>query len=181
MKPGGDEHVRELTLRSLKHMIDQLTEKIVSYEVHPPRAAMTGVEMDMFQVKVNVADPQSTERSFKEPFWVDTERMYSFAPKDRLRAIGLAPAFTADFVFADGKTDRRLVGEAAFSIEGSNETITCLVVFGPPTSLFLLGTARWRISASRSIQPRRSSARSRPSSGRLGRVDAACRGSRARQ
>lgn len=93
----------------------------------------------MFQVKVNVANPRSPERSFEEPFWVDTGALYSFAPEDRLRAIGIAPAFTRDFVFADGKKDRRLVGEAAFSIEGSNETITCLVVFGPPTSLFLLG------------------------------------------
>ena len=65
--------------------------------------------------------------------------LYSFAPEDRLRAIGIEPRFTRDFVFADGKKDRRLVGEAAFSLEGSDETIMCLVVFGPPSSLFLLG------------------------------------------
>ena len=41
--------------------------------------------------------------------------------------------------FADGSKDRRLVGEAAFSIAGSGETITCLIVFGPPGSLYLLG------------------------------------------
>jgi hypothetical protein len=33
---GGDIHVRELTLRSLKKMINQLTEEIVLYEVHQP-------------------------------------------------------------------------------------------------------------------------------------------------
>ncbi len=33
---GGDEHVRELTLRSLKRVINQLTEEIVLYEVHQP-------------------------------------------------------------------------------------------------------------------------------------------------
>jgi predicted aspartyl protease len=93
----------------------------------------------MFQVKVTVANPQSLDRSFEEQFWVDTGALYSFVPEDRLRVVGIVPKFTRDFVFADGRRDRRLVGEAAFSIEGSDETITCLVVFGPPDSLFLLG------------------------------------------
>ena len=95
--------------------------------------------MGMFQVKVTVGNPQSPERSFQEPFWVDTGALYSFAPEGRLHEIGIVPKFTRDFVFADGKKDRRLVGEAPFSIEGRDETITCLVVFGPPGSLFLLG------------------------------------------
>ena len=95
--------------------------------------------MGMFQVRVTVANLQSPERSFQEPFWVDTAALYSFAPEDRLRAIGIVPKFTRDFIFADGQKDRRLVGEALFCIEGGDETITCLVVFGPPASLFLLG------------------------------------------
>jgi len=93
----------------------------------------------MFQVKVTVANSKEPERSFQDPFWVDTGALYSFAPEDRLKAIGIEPRFTRDFVFADGKKDRRLVGEAAFSIEGTDETITCLIVFGPPGSLLLLG------------------------------------------
>jgi predicted aspartyl protease len=95
--------------------------------------------MGMFQVKVAVANPQSPGRVFDELFWVDTGALYSFVPQGKLEAIGIVPKFTRDFVFADGKKDRRLVGEAAFSIEGSGETITCLVVFGPPDSLLLLG------------------------------------------
>ena len=98
--------------------------------------------MGMFQVKVRVAnpgDPPGTARAFTEPFWVDTGALYSFAPEDRLKAIGLEPKFTREFVMADGRRDRRLVGEAHFAIEGINETVTCMVVFGPPGSLFLLG------------------------------------------
>ena len=94
--------------------------------------------MGMFQVNVGVANPQSS-KSFREPFWVDTGALYSFAPEDRLKSIGIVPKFTRDFVFADGRRERRLVGEAAFTIEGCDDTITCLVVFGPPDSLFLLG------------------------------------------
>ena len=93
----------------------------------------------MFKVKVTVSNPQANDRAFTEQFWVDTGALYSFAPEDRLSAIGIVPKFTRDFVFADGKKDRRLVGEALFSIEGTDEAITCLVVFGPPESLFLLG------------------------------------------
>jgi predicted aspartyl protease len=93
----------------------------------------------MFQVRVTVANPQAPERSFQDLFWVDTGALYSFAPEDRLQAVGIVPKFPRDFVFADGKKDRRLVGEASFSIEGTEETITCLVVFGPPGSLLLLG------------------------------------------
>ncbi len=95
--------------------------------------------MGMFKVKVTLANPRSPEQSFEEPFWVDTGALYSFAPEDRLHAIGVVPKFARDFVFADGKKDRRLVGEALFSIEGTGESITCLVVFGPPGSLLLLG------------------------------------------
>lgn len=100
-----------------------------------------GTTMGRFQVQVTVANPQAPERSFREPFWVDTGALYSFAPEDRLHAIGIVPKCPRDFVFADGKKDRLLVGEAAFSIEGTEETITCLVVFGPPGSLLLLGAA----------------------------------------
>jgi hypothetical protein len=31
---GGDQHVRELTLRSFKKLINQLTEEIARYEAH---------------------------------------------------------------------------------------------------------------------------------------------------
>jgi hypothetical protein len=93
----------------------------------------------MFKVKVTVANPQFPERVFEGPFWVDTGPLYSFAPEDRLRAIGIVPKFTRDFIFVDGTKDRRLVGEALFTIEGTGESITCLVVFGPPGSLLLLG------------------------------------------
>ncbi len=95
--------------------------------------------MGMFQVNVCVANPADAGRSFSEPFWVDTGALYTFAPEDRLAAIGLEPKLTRDFVFADGRRERRLVGEAHLTIAGIQETITCLVVFGPAGSLFLLG------------------------------------------
>lgn len=95
--------------------------------------------MGMFQVTTALANPADPVRTFSEPFWVDTGALYTFAPEDRLKAIGLTPKFAREFVLADGRRDRRLVGEALLTIAGIAETITCLVVFGPPGSLFLLG------------------------------------------
>jgi predicted aspartyl protease len=95
--------------------------------------------MGTFQVQVTVANPASPEQKFTEAFWVDTGALYTFVPEDRLRAIGLQPRFVRDFILPDGRRDRRPVGEASVTIEGLNETITCLVVFAPPGSLLLLG------------------------------------------
>ena len=33
---GGDEHVRELTMHSLKRYINQFKEEIARYQIHPP-------------------------------------------------------------------------------------------------------------------------------------------------
>ena len=38
---GGDEHVRELTMQSLKKLINQLTEEIVRFEAHMRISART--------------------------------------------------------------------------------------------------------------------------------------------
>ncbi len=95
--------------------------------------------MGMFQVKVKVANPTDSAQFFEELFWVDTGALYSFVPEDCLKSINLAPRTARDFVLADGRRDRRLMGEALFTVEPLNETMTCLVVFGPPGSLYLLG------------------------------------------
>lgn len=95
--------------------------------------------MGMFQVNVSVANPLDSARSFREPFWVDTGALYSYVPEDCLNAIGITPKATRDLVLADGRQDRRLIGETHFTVDGLAETMTCIVIFGPPSSLFLLG------------------------------------------
>jgi predicted aspartyl protease len=93
----------------------------------------------MFQVKVKVANPTHPEKSFEEMFWVDTGALYSFVPEDRLHAIGLKPLRTRELILADGRRDRRLLGEALFSVSELDETLTCPVIFAPANSLYLLG------------------------------------------
>jgi predicted aspartyl protease len=95
--------------------------------------------MGMFQVKVRVTNPADPARSFDELFWVDTGALYSFVPAKRLEEIGLTPIRSRDLIMADGRRDSRLLGEARFTIEHFEETLTCPVIFGPDDSLYLLG------------------------------------------
>ena len=95
--------------------------------------------MGMFQIKVRVANPTDPGRSFEEDFWVDTGALYSFVPEDRLAEIGLKPLHARELILADGRRDRRLLGEARFTLPDLAETMTCPVIFAPKDSLYLLG------------------------------------------
>ena len=93
----------------------------------------------MFQVRVKVANPANPSQSFEENFWVDTGALYSFVPEDRLDEIGVRPLRSRELILADGRRDRRLLGEAVFTIPQLDESLTCPVIFAPKGSLYLLG------------------------------------------
>ena len=95
--------------------------------------------MGMFKAHVKVANPSNPKLSFEEDFWVDTRALYSFIPEDRLKAIGIEPLRSRDLILADGRRDRRLLGEALFTLPELNETLTNQVIFAPKDSLYLLG------------------------------------------
>ncbi|MCX7045197.1 MAG: hypothetical protein NTX50_06920 [Candidatus Sumerlaeota bacterium] len=95
--------------------------------------------MGMFKQKVRIINPADRDRFFEEDFWVDTGALYSFAPEDRLKEIGLDPIRSRDLIMADGRKDKRLLGEALFFIPDLDETLTCPIIFAPKDSLFLLG------------------------------------------
>ena len=93
----------------------------------------------MIQVRVRVSNPVERSRFFEENFWVNTGALYSFVPEGRLREIGISPLRARDFIFADGRRDRRLLGEALLTIPQLDESLTCPVIFAPADSLYLLG------------------------------------------
>jgi len=95
--------------------------------------------MGMFQVRVRVSNPSERSRFFEEDFWVDTGALYSFVPEGRLHEIGIRPLRTRDCIFADGRRDRRSLGEAVLTIPELDESLTCPVMFAPADSLYLLG------------------------------------------
>ncbi len=95
--------------------------------------------MGMFQVRVRVSNPSERSRFFEENFWVDTGALYSFVPEGRLREIGISPLRARELILADGRRDRRLLGEAVLTISQLDESLTCPVIFAPSDSLYLLG------------------------------------------
>jgi len=95
--------------------------------------------MGMFQIRVRVSNPTDRSRFFEEDFWVDTGALYSFVPEGRLNEIGIGPLRARDLILADRRRDRRLLGEAIFTIPSLNESLTCPVIFAPADSLYLLG------------------------------------------
>ena len=95
--------------------------------------------MGMFQIRVKVANPAERSRFFEENFWVDTGALYSFIPEGRLQEIGVSPLRARELILADGRRDRRLLGEAVLTIPQLDESLTCPVIFAPPDSLYLLG------------------------------------------
>jgi hypothetical protein len=100
----------------------------------------------MFQIRVNLANPADLFRCFEENFWVGTGALYSFIPEDRLNEIGIRPLRARELILADGRRDRRLLGEAILTVPQLNESLTCPVIFAPKNSLYLLG-ATSKISA----------------------------------
>jgi len=95
--------------------------------------------MGMFQVRVRVSNPTERSRFFEENFWVDTGALYSFVPEERLKEIGISPLRARELILADGRRDRRLLGEAVLTISQLDESLTCPVIFAPADSLYLLG------------------------------------------
>jgi len=93
----------------------------------------------MFQIRVKVSNPTDRSRFFEEDFWVDTGALYSFVPGSRLSEIGIGPLRARDLILADGRRDRRLLGEAVLTIPTLDESLTCPVIFAPADSLYLLG------------------------------------------
>lgn len=101
--------------------------------------------MGMFQVLVTVANSRDPSRSFQEKFWVDTGALYTFIPEDRLSEIGVQSIRGRDLILADGRTERRMLGEAVLTVSDLEESLTCPVVFAPVGSLYLLGATALEI------------------------------------
>lgn len=93
----------------------------------------------MFQIRVRVSNSGDRSRFFEEDFWVDTGAPYSFVPEGRLNEIGVGPLRARELILADGRRDRRLLGEAVFTIPQLDQSLTCPVIFAPAHSLYLLG------------------------------------------
>ncbi|MCL5991210.1 MAG: aspartyl protease family protein [Bacteroidetes bacterium] len=95
--------------------------------------------MGMFQKRVKVFNPIDNNKFFEENFWIDTGALYTLIPQNMLEKIDFEPEGTKNLIFANGKTDRKLLPISKFEIEGLPDRITCPVIAGSTGSLYLLG------------------------------------------
>jgi predicted aspartyl protease len=82
----------------------------------------------------NLADP---ELGFEDDFPIDTGSLYSFAPRQQLLGIGVAPTGTKTLRLADGSQVQREIGDVFFEIGGERRAAP--VIFGGSTDERILG------------------------------------------
>jgi predicted aspartyl protease len=93
--------------------------------------------MGITRIGMRVCNPADTKRGFQQEFLVDSGAPWSFAPAERLRAIGLAPYGKRTLFLADGTPIVREVGNAFFEFGGVVGASP--VVFAEPNDATLLG------------------------------------------
>ncbi|MEK6606371.1 MAG: aspartyl protease [Myxococcota bacterium] len=93
--------------------------------------------MGITMATARLSNLQDPARLFEQEFVVDTGAVSSFAPADKLAAIGVTATRTKKFRLADGSIVRRGVGDVFFEIAG--ERASAAVVFGESADEALLG------------------------------------------
>ena len=92
--------------------------------------------METFSSPVRIAslDGQNT---IEIEATVDTGATYTMLPGSLLRQLGIEPAYTSTFEFADGRRVSMEIGEARATINGTS--VTTLIIFGEEDVPALLG------------------------------------------
>src|SRR5439155_21012352 len=99
--------------------------------------------MGLTFINVRVGNPSNGRRTEEVSCLVDSGAVYSLIPGAFLRALGIEPHLTRDFVLADGQIVRRRLATASFEYEG--RCSDSMVIVGEPGADPLLGatTLEW--------------------------------------
>ncbi|MBI3182625.1 MAG: aspartyl protease family protein [Myxococcales bacterium] len=87
-------------------------------------------------LKVRVSNPARPKKAKTFEFLVDSGAVYSVLPEAALKALGIKPTSTEEFILANGEGIRAQVGNALFEYGGKVRAAP--VVFGSK-GVFLLG------------------------------------------
>jgi predicted aspartyl protease len=93
--------------------------------------------MDITFVKVKVSNPAKRKNAATHEFLVDSGAIYSVLPARDLKALGIKPESTEEFILANGETIQNPVGNAFFEFNG---TIGAAPVIFGGEGVYLLGT-----------------------------------------
>jgi aspartyl protease family protein len=94
--------------------------------------------MGLTYIEASIANPARSRKSEKVKFLVDSGAAYSVVPAAVLRRIGVKPRSRCRFIFADGSTVTRRMGEALFRFNHHEGTSS--VIFGQRGDSTLLGS-----------------------------------------
>lgn len=87
-------------------------------------------------LRVRLANLAEPERSKETEFLVDSGAVYSVAPEKLLRALGIEPTSTEEFILANGERITKSVGNAYFGYLGKLRAAP--IIFGAD-DVYLLG------------------------------------------
>ena len=88
-------------------------------------------------IKVKVSNPVRPAKSMEHKFLVDSGAVYSVMPKKELKALGIKPTSSEEFILANGETIKNPVGNIMFEFKGKVRAAP--VIFGEE-GIFLLGS-----------------------------------------
>lgn len=94
--------------------------------------------MGMTYVQFQIANPKTTKKFVLQRFLVDSGAIYTVAPSDVLRKLGIQPHSKKVFTLANGETAERKVSDAVFKYRGQQAASP--VVFGEKNDSSLLGS-----------------------------------------
>lgn len=95
--------------------------------------------MGLTSTRVRIANLADPTRAFEDEFLIDTGALFSFAPAEKLLAIGAVPAETKILLLADGTSIQRRIGDVYFEVVGIPERRAAPVIFAEPSDAKLLG------------------------------------------
>ncbi len=87
-------------------------------------------------LKVRVINPEYPKKRKEIEFLVDSGAVYSVVPRKVLKALGIKPTSSQEFILANGEILKRPVGNAYFEYQGKIRAAP--VIFGDE-GVFLLG------------------------------------------
>jgi hypothetical protein len=93
--------------------------------------------MGLTSIVVRISNPADRARGVEAEMLVDSGAIFSAAPADELRALGIEPEKSERFQLADGSSITRPVGIARFEVAG--KVGGAPIIFGEPGDAWLLG------------------------------------------
>jgi len=87
-------------------------------------------------VVVTVSNPAKPKKSASHDFLVDSGALYSVMPAKDLKALGIKPNSSEEFILANGEKIKKQVGNALFEFQGKVRAAP--IIFGDE-GIYLLG------------------------------------------